>query len=66
MASGQKVENGRINNHLNLSRCLGDLYYKKSPELEYHRQTITGHPDIKVVELTQDDDFIIIGCDGVW
>jgi len=48
VSSGYKVENGRINNHLNLSRCLGDLYYKKNPELEYPRQTITGHPDVKV------------------
>jgi protein phosphatase 1G len=60
------VENGRINNHLNLSRCLGDLYYKKNPELAYPRQTITGHPDVKAVDLCKDDDFIIIGCDGVW
>ena len=51
---------------MNLSRCLGDLHYKKNSELEYHRQTITGHPDIKVVELCKDDDFIVIGCDGVW
>lgn len=66
VASGAKVEGGRINNHLNLSRCLGDLYYKKNPDLEYHRQTITGHPDIKTVEICKDDDFIIIGCDGIW
>lgn len=60
------MEGGRINNHLNLSRCLGDLYYKKNPNLEYHRQTITGHPDIKTIELCKDDDFILIGCDGIW
>jgi serine/threonine protein phosphatase PrpC len=49
-----------------LSRCLGDLYYKKSAELSYERQTITGHPDIKTIDLCKDDDFIIIGCDGIW
>lgn len=66
MSSGAKVEGGRINNHLNLSRCLGDHHYKKNNDLEYHQQTITGHPDIKSIELCRDDDFIIIGCDGVW
>jgi len=66
IASGAKVDGGRINNHLNLSRCLGDLYYKKNADLEYDRQTITGHPDIKKIELCKDDDFILIGCDGVW
>jgi protein phosphatase 1G len=49
-----------------LSRCLGDLYYKKNTNLAYERQTITGHPDIKTVDLCRDDDFIVIGCDGVW
>jgi serine/threonine protein phosphatase PrpC len=33
VSSGSKVEGGRINNHLNLSRCLGDTYYKKNPDL---------------------------------
>lgn len=66
MASGAKVEGGRINNHLNLSRCLGDLYYKKNADLDYTRQTITGHPDIKTIELCKDDDFILMGCDGIW
>lgn len=35
VASGYKVEGGRINNHLNLSRCLGDLHYKKNASLPY-------------------------------
>lgn len=66
VASGFKVEGGRINNHLNLSRCLGDLHYKKNPKLPYHRQTISGFPDLKVVQLCKDDDFILMGCDGIW
>lgn len=66
VSSGAKVEGGRINNHLNLSRCLGDLYYKKNADLPYDRQTISGHPDIKKIDLCKDDDFIIMGCDGIW
>ena len=27
---------------------------------------ITAYPDIKVEELTPDDDFIVLACDGVW
>lgn len=60
------MEGGRINNHLNLSRGLGDLYYKKNEQLGYERQTITGHPDVTKIELGKEDDFIFMGCDGVW
>ncbi len=27
---------------------------------------ITAEPDIRVIDLEQDDQFIILGCDGVW
>lgn len=29
-------------------------------------QPITANPDLKVVELTPEDEFIIMGCDGIW
>jgi serine/threonine protein phosphatase PrpC len=27
---------------------------------------VTGNPDIYTYELTAEDDFIIMGCDGIW
>ena len=27
---------------------------------------ITANPDIKIVDFTNDIDFVIIGCDGIW
>ena len=27
---------------------------------------ITANPDIKVIDFTNDIDFVIIGCDGIW
>jgi serine/threonine protein phosphatase PrpC len=27
---------------------------------------VTGNPDIYTYELTPEDDFIIMGCDGIW
>ena len=27
---------------------------------------MTAYPDTQIVDLTDDDDFIIIGCDGIW
>lgn len=27
---------------------------------------MTAYPDTSVVDLTEEDDFIIMGCDGIW
>jgi serine/threonine protein phosphatase PrpC len=52
--------------NLNLSRSLGDLEYKQNKKLPPEEQMITAYPDVIVENLTDDCDFIIIGCDGVW
>ena len=48
IAANGKVTNGRIEGNLNLSRCLGDLQYKKDPSLKPEQQMITSAPDIKI------------------
>ena len=57
---------GRVNGNLNLTRSLGDLKYKQVPNVARADQIITGEPDITVTELTDDDEFIFLACDGVW
>ena len=56
----------RVNGNLNLSRAIGDLEYKKNVDLQPHEQMITSTPDILWMERSPDDEFIILGCDGVW
>jgi len=34
--------------------------------LSWDKQTLTSKPDIKKIELCKEDDFLIIGCDGIW
>ena len=57
---------GRINGNLNLSRSLGDLKYKQNHNLPPEKQIITAEPDIVVYDIQPDDQFMIIGCDGIW
>merc|ERR1711935_912918 len=58
---------GRINGNLNLSRSIGDLKYKQVPGIPPSDQMITAEPDIMQVVLDRnDDEFIILGCDGIW
>jgi len=57
---------GRVNGNLNLSRSIGDLKYKQVPGIDPAQQMITAQPDIMQLELAEDDEFIILGCDGIW
>ena len=56
----------RINGNLNLSRSLGDLKYKQNPTCSPAEQMITAYPDVTVHTIDPLDEFMIIGCDGIW
>mmetsp|Transcript_22964 Transcript_22964/g.43879 ORF Transcript_22964/g.43879 Transcript_22964/m.43879 type:complete len:695 (+) Transcript_22964:39-2123(+) len=57
---------GRVNGNLNLSRSIGDLKYKQVPGIPPSEQMITAEPDIISTTLMPGDEFIILGCDGIW
>jgi len=56
----------RVCGNLNLSRALGDLQYKMNKNLPPEAQIISGSPDIITVDLTPDDDFLFLACDGIF
>ncbi|XP_045785307.1 titin-like isoform X2 [Maniola jurtina] len=47
----------RVNGQLAVSRAIGDAQYKPY---------VTARPEIVVVELDGDEDFVVVGCDGLW
>ncbi len=51
---------------LNLSRAIGDHAYKKKSLLPAEEQAITALPDIRTVTLDDQDEFMVIACDGIW
>ncbi|VDP88238.1 unnamed protein product [Echinostoma caproni] len=57
-ATGATVQNGRINNVLEVSRSFGDYQFKK--------QGVTCIPDVRKCQLTSNDKFLLIACDGLW
>jgi serine/threonine protein phosphatase PrpC len=64
--AGSTVQEGRVDGNLNLSRALGDLKYKKAKHLKAHEHPITCVPDVKKQKITDDVDFIVMGCDGMY
>lgn len=65
-AGGRVTNDGRVNGGLNLSRAFGDHSYKVNRDLPLEEQMITALPDVKEIELTDEDDFIVLACDGIW
>lgn len=53
-----------MNGNLALSRAIGDFEFKKSAELAPEQQIVTAYPDVMVHELGDDDEFLVIACDG--
>uniref|UniRef100_A0A7N8WSS3 Protein phosphatase 1G n=1 Tax=Mastacembelus armatus TaxID=205130 RepID=A0A7N8WSS3_9TELE len=65
-AGGKVTMDGRVNGGLNLSRAIGDHFYKRNKILPPEEQMISAMPDVKVLTLNEDHDFMVIACDGIW
>jgi hypothetical protein len=65
VAAGGFVDFGRVNGNLALSRAIGDFEFKKSADLAPEQQIVTAFPDVVTHEITSDDEFLVIACDGV-
>lgn len=60
---GGYVEDGYLNGVLSVTRALGDW------DMKLPRGTpspLIADPEFRQVVLTEDDEFLIIGCDGIW
>jgi len=66
MAAGGYIEYGRVNGNLALARALGDFDFKKNYNLSPEKQIITSDPDIIEHQITEEDEFIVLACDGIW
>lgn len=64
--AGGYVEYGRVNGNLALSRALGDFEFKKNYSLGPEQQIITANPDVTCHEISEDDEFLVLACDGIW
>ncbi|KAF7512399.1 hypothetical protein GJ744_001334 [Endocarpon pusillum] len=65
-AAGGFVDFGRVNGNLALSRAIGDFEFKKSADLSPEQQIVTAFPDVVMHDVSSDDEFLVIACDGIW
>uniref|UniRef100_A0ACD5USZ2 Uncharacterized protein n=1 Tax=Avena sativa TaxID=4498 RepID=A0ACD5USZ2_AVESA len=76
-AEKQRIENAgrsvtvtggasRIDNGIAVSRSIGDLRYKTNGRLPPAQQALTCSPEIRLEKVTDDTEFLVMACDGVW
>lgn len=61
--AGGQIINGRVNGMLAMTRALGDMVLKM-PTLP--NDVVSNVPDITSTDLTAQDQFAVLACDGLW
>ncbi|KAI8011070.1 putative protein phosphatase 2C 60 [Camellia lanceoleosa] len=64
LKAGGFVQYGWVNGSLNLARAI-DMELKQNKSLPAEKQIVTAYPDVNTVELCDDDEFLVIACDGI-
>ncbi|VDO96130.1 unnamed protein product [Soboliphyme baturini] len=66
-AGGKVTMDGRVNGGLNLSRALGDHFYKRNSSVPLKDQMISPLPDVFVQTVKENkEQFFVLACDGIW
>ncbi|EXB94130.1 putative protein phosphatase 2C 22 [Morus notabilis] len=63
-ASGGYVYDGYLNGQLNVARALGDWHMEGMKDRD--SGPLSAEPEFMTTKLTEEDEFLIIGCDGIW
>lgn len=63
---GGFVEDGYLNGQLGVTRAIGNWHIKGLKKSGDQVGPLSAEPELKLVTLTQEDEFLIIGSDGVW
>ncbi|KAI4376926.1 hypothetical protein MLD38_014630 [Melastoma candidum] len=61
-ASGGYIYDGYLNGQLNVARALGDWHMEGMK----CGGPLSAEPELMTLSLTEEDEFLIIGCDGIW
>ncbi|XP_039050232.1 probable protein phosphatase 2C 27 [Hibiscus syriacus] len=60
---GGVIYDGYLNGQLSVARALGDWHMKGPKGSAY---PLSAEPELQETELSEEDEFLIMGCDGLW
>jgi protein phosphatase 2C family protein 2/3 len=64
-SSGGYVDDGYLNGQLNVARAIGD-WHMEGLKSQHGGGPLSSEPELMTTKLTKEDEFMIIGCDGIW
>lgn len=63
---GGFVEDGYLNGQLGVTRAIGNWHIKGLKGIGDNCGPLSAEPEVKMVTLSKEDEFLIIGSDGIW
>lgn len=63
---GGFIRDGYLNGELGVTRAIGNWHIEGMKETGDQIGPLSAEPELKLVTLTQEDEFLIIGSDGIW
>ncbi|XP_022730664.1 probable protein phosphatase 2C 27 isoform X2 [Durio zibethinus] len=63
---GGSIDDGYLNGQLGVTRAIGDWHLEGMKETGERIGPLSAEPEIKMIILTKEDEFLIIGSDGIW
>ncbi|KAK5829748.1 hypothetical protein PVK06_013541 [Gossypium arboreum] len=63
---GGFIDDGYLNGQLGVTRALGNWHLEGMKEMGERIGPLSAEPELKMITLTKEDEFLIIGSDGIW
>ncbi|TKY73083.1 phosphatase 2C 27 [Spatholobus suberectus] len=63
---GGFIDDGYLNGKLGVTRALGDWHLEGMKEMSERGGPLSAEPELKLMTLTKEDEFLIIASDGIW
>ncbi|XVF34502.1 hypothetical protein REPUB_Repub18cG0064100 [Reevesia pubescens] len=63
---GGFIDDGYLNGQLGVTRALGDWHLEGMKEMGERIGPLSAEPELKMITLTKEYEFLIIGSDGIW
>ncbi|KAJ0984803.1 hypothetical protein J5N97_003159 [Dioscorea zingiberensis] len=63
---GGYIDDGYLNGQLGVTRALGDWHLEGMKTIGEPGGPLSAEPELKLITLTKDDEFLIVGSDGIW
>ncbi|XP_027332712.1 probable protein phosphatase 2C 27 isoform X2 [Abrus precatorius] len=66
LSLGGFIDDDYLNGQLGVTRALGDWHLEGMKEMNGKDGPLSAEPELKLMTLTKEDEFLIIGSDGIW